>query len=232
MEEEMNKLATLSRINRHFLAQWIFACAIGYAIGDSISVAVGEVIGYSLWETTVKFLSMGPEVGKYNYVFASAVVGAFYGGTISFSQWLVIRRYVTSSIWWVWVGLIGNSAILTLNSIVYTVISLRVANLSIEDWRFRASIIIVNIFVGAVIGVLEWLILRNTFPNSNLWIGIRVTANILVLGLSFLIAPLPIGIGFFIGNVLQGLASGVLVGFMSGFTLSSFSKKKPQILEV
>jgi len=221
-----------SRINSHFFAQWIFACAIGYSIGMSISVVAGENIGYSFWDNTVKLLRMGQGIGKYNYVFASALMGAVFGGAISLIQWLVLRRYITNSIWWVWVGLIGNSAIPTLNSIAYTVISLKVANLSIDDWRFLVSIFIINIFGSAVIGILEWLILRNTFPNSKLWIGIRVTADIMVLGLSILIVKInpllsAIGIGRFIGNVLLGLVCGILVGFMSGFTLSSFLKKKP-----
>ena len=220
-----------SRINSRFLVQWIFACAIGYAVGMYASVVAGERIGYSFWDNAVNFLGLGQEIGKYNYVFASALMGAVFGGAISFSQWFVLRKYLTNSIWWIWVGLICNSAIPTLNSIAYTMISFRVSNLQVDDWRFQVSIFIFNILGSVVNGVFEWLILRTTFTKPNLWMVIRVIANIITLGLSNLylkINPLlsEIGIGRFFGMVLLGLICGGLFGLMSGFTLSSFPRKR------
>jgi hypothetical protein len=162
-------------------------------------------------------------------MFASALMGGVLGGIISFCQWFVLRRYIRNSLWWVLVGTICNSIGIMLNSIAYTVISSKVTNLSVYDFRLEVSIFILTVFTASVTGFLEWLVLRNKFLNSTWWIGIRIIANATVLILSLVVgnteASLSIWLGRLTINILFGLICGVLIGAISGFTLSSFPKK-------
>lgn len=220
-----------SRIVPRFVAQWLIACAIGYALGTSTSIVAAENIGYSFWDTTVRTLGLTQELGKYNYIFASALMGGVLGLTTSFCQWIVLRRYLRNSLWWVVIGTICYSGGIKLNSIALTVISYQVANLSTYDWRLQLGMFILTVFTGLVTGLFEWLILRRKLLNSTRWIGIRIIANTTVFLLSYPALSIQISLGVngfsrFISNVLFGLVCGVLIGIFSGFTLSSLSNKK------
>src|SRR5688572_11387618 len=123
------KGAYKTKIDKTFIAQWMFACVIGYALGNSVAIMVAEKVGYSLWDTSVKALGLSQELGKYNYVFASALMGAIFGGIISFCQSVVLRRFIKNASRWILVGTVFTSVGITLDSIAYTVISSKVINL-------------------------------------------------------------------------------------------------------
>lgn len=69
-EAEIPETKTLNT----FIFQWVFVCAVGYAIGmPSGSWAGGH--GYSIWDSFVNTIGMNQEAKQYNYVFASGLMG-------------------------------------------------------------------------------------------------------------------------------------------------------------
>jgi hypothetical protein len=194
-----------------FILQWVLVCVIGYAIGmPSGSWAGGH--GYSIWDSFINATGLTPEVQQYNYVFASGLMGATLGGIISFSQWLVLRKYIHNATWWILIGLTCNFAGIALNGIF--------------PERFLFDYYAPTLLTASGTGYLEWLLMRKSLP-SNGWIITRIAMNLATM----LVANINIeaqsafnlsGSAIYVGNSIMGLISGLIAGVISGFSLNSF----------
>jgi len=207
-----------TKTDKSFFLKWILACAIGYAIGMPSGSLVGEKIGYSLWDTIVSITKIAPGATQYNYIFASALMGAILGGIISLCQWFVLRKYIQNATWWIWIGLVCNLLGIALNSIFPA--------------RFSFNFFTPTILSALLAGYLEWLVLRQSLP-SNGWIEARIAINVITLIMANINgAHYPaLFINRLIQNILMGLSSGFISGVISGFTLNSFINKSNSVLQ-
>ena len=76
----------------HFWREWMLASALGFG--------VGWLLGFFLAQAVVGIDHLdpqgGPVLGPGGYLISYPVAGAFCG----IAQWLVLRRYVSWSDWW------------------------------------------------------------------------------------------------------------------------------------
>lgn len=215
-EAEIPETKTLNT----FIFQWVFVCAVGYAIG----MPSGSWTGghrYSIWDSFVNTIGMNQEAKQYNYVFASGLMGATLGGIISLSQWFVLRNYIQNATWWIWIGLFCNFAGIALNSAF--------------PERFSFNYFVPTIFTALVTGYLEWLLLQKSLPSSG-WIRTRIIINSITLIVANINAEAQSvfnlsGLEIYIGNSLMGLTSGLIAGVISGLKLNSFISKVHHLLQ-
>ena len=217
---------------QNFLTRWLLVCAIGYAIGGSSSVVVGETIGYYLGDQFGLVLNVPQELRQsITNLCANFLLNVVSGGVINFFQWIGLRSFISDSKWWILAGIIGTSVGTVINSI--TISSIRFSVLDESQYFMLAgvSLLILLPVRGFIKGFLEWLILRREFPNSTRWIVARVITNIITgLITLFAIYLMPESgtsrlSRFFVDN-LTGILEGVIFGVITGLTLRSFFDKK------
>jgi hypothetical protein len=161
LEELMAETSEI-KSDRSFMSKWILACTIGYTIGMPMGSLAGGRIGYSLWGTIVSVLGIAPEARQYDYVFASAVMGATLGGIIGLCQWFVLRKSIQDAVWWIWIGLLGNSFGMALNSVWP------------QKANFGLEYFLPTFFTALLTGYFESRLLSKSLPSIS-WIGTRVT---------------------------------------------------------
>jgi hypothetical protein len=92
------------------------------------------------------------------------LAGAVSGLILGLVQWLVLRSHLSLSIWWVVSTSIGMSIGLAVSTLVLG------SETGGNELLWRAAI------TGLCIGAAQWLILRNIFPQSAIWIVVLAIA--------------------------------------------------------
>jgi hypothetical protein len=87
-----------------------------------------------------------------------ALAGAIAGAVIGIAQWLVLRQFLSSGVFWILASGIGLAAGLGLG---LAVLGARTDTVTL---LLRAAL------TGAVIGLLQWLLLRQEFAMAGWWI--------------------------------------------------------------
>jgi hypothetical protein len=87
---------------------------------------------------------------------AGAITGAILGGV----QWLVLRTAMPLPLWWVVATSAGMSLGLALSTAFFG------SETSGNDLLWRAGI------TGLSIGIAQWLVLQQVFPQSAIWIAV------------------------------------------------------------
>jgi hypothetical protein len=205
------------KTDNSFFLQWVVACMVGYAIGMPSGSLAGEKVGYSLWGTLVSIVGMPQEIRHYDYIFASALMGATIGGIISLSQWFVLRKYIQNAAWWVWIGLVCNLLGIAFNSVFPAKLSF--------------NLYVPTILAALLTGYVERLVLKKSFPSRG-WIRTRIAINTITLIIANINAahyPVLIFNQIF-NNTLMGLTSGFIAGVVSGLILNSFMNRVQLVL--
>jgi hypothetical protein len=207
-----------TKTSKSFFLQWVFVCTLGYIIGMASSSLAGEKIGFPLWDSMVSITGIAPEFMQYNYIFATVLMGAVFGGITSLGQWYVLRKYVQNATWWVWIGLLCN----LLGNLLICVFP---ENLSI-------NLFVPVIINASIIGYFESLVLQKSLPLRG-WTGIRIAMNTITLIIANINAanyPALI-IDRLVSNSLTGLTSGLICGVISGLILNSLINRNYQVLQ-
>ena len=145
----------------------------------------------------------------------AALVGAGFGTAsaivLALVQWLVLRRALGVRGWWVLATVLGVSALHALGDPLAE--SGRVGLVS-------AEFVLVGLVGGAIIGALQYLVLRDRLDHAAWWLvasvagwGIGVTAGLAV------VAALGLGSGRN-AHAVAGATAGVVVGVSTGFVLA------------
>ncbi len=113
---------------------------------------------------------------------------AALGGGIGAGQWLVLRRWLARSGWWVLATLLGYSLLLVLPPVV------RLSAFT-PPGRLASAMTGALMFVvtGAGMGVLQWLVLRRArIPGAGVWIAITLAgwASAYIITTLFIISGL------------------------------------------
>lgn len=174
-----------------FRFQWFLATIVGFLVSLCF-VEIGE----------------RPDIGP--------VEGAIGGAAIGLAQWFVLRQQFSQALWWVLVnaaiwGLMGSSSLGALGWVTPSTLSvpLRAIYGTID-----------GVQLGALIGVAQWLVLRQQVDNAWRWIvASTVSWSLgLVIGWS-LGAVLRQVTDLFLGDVIGLALVWVVVAVVTGFAL-------------
>ena len=190
---------------------WVLATVVGGLTGMGIAGITSAIAG---------------NLGTVSTVTLSHAVGALEGMALGFSQWLVLRRYIKHFGWWILatglgaiVGwLIGLKFIVVLALIffdrqLFTPLS----------FALLEAVFFLGAWIGAVLGIAQWLVLRTYVRNGIMW----VFANALAWGVGLLVIligatltkPGDLNIETALIGVATGATTGVVVGSITGIAL-------------
>ncbi len=109
-----------------FLVKWILANSLGWGLGWEVSWVMGflisifitQAVAYVLTGDFIDEIGFGP-----GWIFISltwGLIGGIYGTMIGTLQWLVLRRYLAHSGWWV-LATAGSLALLFVVDVTITI---------------------------------------------------------------------------------------------------------------
>ncbi len=218
-----------SRLSHPFLRQdswrlwewWLLATIVGTIVAVGIVVLGSAIASNFSPMSTVVILHL---------------IGALEGMVLGFTQWLVLRRYIKHIGWWVLatgiasliVWLIGVKFIVALALVSFNSTMTATTTLALQQAVFG-----MGAWVGAVLGIAQWLVLRRHVRKGVGW----VFANSLAWGLGLLIAfmgvtgvkPGEFTIETAVVHIATGAATGAIVGAITGIALVWFLK--PRLLK-
>ncbi len=134
----------MSMIQSHFTTSWRFWIFWALAF-------LGFPLGGGL-----AYLIIGPITTTVQAVLAGAITGAILGGV----QWLVLRTAIPLPIWWIVATSAGMALGLALSVAFFG------SETSGNELLWRAAI------TGLSIGIAQWIVLRQVFPQSAIWIAV------------------------------------------------------------
>ena len=164
----------------------------------TLATAGGMLIGFLLTIPLVNLLDLG---------FARVIVPILTGLLIGFAQWIVLRRYLTTSADWV---LAGGTAW----AVGYAFGLLLIQSLS---GTFLGGIAAYLLF-GAIVALVQWPILRREIPSALTWLIVNIIAW--ATGLWASQATLNL---FFRGPVIEPTVSTVVIAATSGLVAGAIT---------
>jgi hypothetical protein len=111
-----------------------------------VATAVGWIIGFAVCEAVTSFLE--------TLFVDGLIIGTFVGG----AQWLVLRRHMRATAWWVVVSIVGFGVGKAIGEAVSPA-----SGTVLSDALTGA-------LMGATVGVAQWLVLRLRFADAWWWI--------------------------------------------------------------
>lgn len=206
-------------VERHLWRDWIAANALGEVVGLGVAVAIA--IG------VVQAHAIPPAAEILVVTAAFLATGAYEGAIVGAAQWLVLRRVFPSLRAKEWIGATAVGAI----------VAWMLARLpsALADWKSVAGdvgqpapglamILLLSAAAGAalglILGVAQWVVLRNHVKRAGIWIGANALAWTAGMPLIFLAAGLPsphtsaLAIGAFV--MITVAVAGAVVGAIEG----------------
>lgn len=217
-----------TRLGWRFWLLWVLSTAIGFALGAGESgVAVAKINSLGALTWSLFLVGIGPGV----------------------TQWLVLRRRIPRAGWWILatagglvlvIGIIAVVSMLAFGSI------LEQNRINMPDSIPVAILMFEVLLLGAGIGALQWLILRQHFPQAYWWIavsaigwsvglitGLRVAVRLLNLAILNFVMFREVmnfeSIVPFYGwpAALSGFVAGAAIGAITGIALTRFLRQAP-----
>jgi hypothetical protein len=152
-----------SSVGWDFLLQWVLVSTIGVAallaLFFAVVMLVGAIVG-------------GEAEDKVPFV-------PFIGFSFGIMQWLILRRYMPRAGWWVLVSTLGW----ILGFGVLALADKFAENLVTSAIQPEVSALVFFLAAGALVGILQWLVLRRHMLQAGWW----VLANVVGWGILGLI---------------------------------------------
>ena len=185
----------------------------GLWLGWTLATAGGMLVGFLLTLPLVNILDLG---------FARIVVPLLAGVLIGFSQWIVLRYYLTTSSDWILAGGAAWAA-------GYALGLLLIQNLSNTIFGgFGAYLLF-----GAIVALIQWQMLRREIPSLLGWVLINMGgwaaglwASQVVLSLIFHQPVIPPAVST---TVIAG-TSGLVAGAITGIALVWIARKPEKVV--
>jgi hypothetical protein len=168
-------------------AGWLLATALGWAVGWAVGAPLSESVARPIGETGAMLA-------------AETLGGAVAWGTLGLltgvAQWLVLRRHMSNAGWWVPASAIGwavvGSAKWSQGPLTEEVLIGVIGRL--EEMRLAPLVPLLGMAVGLlldgamglVVGLAQWLVLRQHIERAGRWVLISVVAwgtGAIVMGL-------------------------------------------------
>ena len=167
---------------------------------------------------------------------AGMLNGIVFSAIVSFFQWLVLRKYLSNSLLWIPICVIGNTIFAILNSSAAQIIIGLVGGAVKFDYLLMAWQLFASPFWGLFCGLFEWTVLRKELPKATHWIWARIagttlngmyTAPVVLIGSVFHSEAIR-----FITNSGIGIANGIVLGVITGFILFNLIKERDKAKEI
>jgi hypothetical protein len=190
---------------------WVLATVVGGLVGMVIVVIVSAIASQLEAVSTVALLH---------------VVGGLEGAALGLAQWLVLRRYVKRLGWWIVATMVGAIAawLIGLKVSVMLILIFFDSTLSVTlSAALLKAIFLLGAWVGAVLGLTQWLVLRTHVRHGVLWI----VANAVAWGLGLVVAligatfvkPGKFGLETALIGATTGTVIGAVIGAVTGVAL-------------
>lgn len=171
----------------------------GLWLGWTLATAGGMLVGFLLTIPLVNILDLG---------FARVVIPILAGILIGFSQWIVLRQYLTTGSDWVLAGGTGWAA-------GYALGLLLIQNLSSTLFAGIAAYLL----FGVIVALVQWQDLRREIPSKLTWIlanslgwAAGLWASQAALTLFFRDPVIPPAVSTVVIAVTSGLVAGAITG--------------------
>jgi uncharacterized membrane-anchored protein len=136
-----------------FWLWWLLATLIGIAVG-----------------MVIVFLGLSALLNNSSQVVYGVVIGGVFGTTVGMSQWVVLRRYFDRVGWWILLTIVGWVVFWVLN----------IMNLLVPAKRIAFIPDLLNLAIlGIILGVLQWLLLRQKIQSAGWWVLANIVGTIL-----------------------------------------------------
>ncbi len=141
--------------------QWIALTVLGIVAGLALALPLGAPI----------FAVLGAMAG-------TPIVLGIVGLSLGTAQWPVIRRHISSSLWWVVGSAMGMAVGLTLGVVLVEQlgralfggpINFRMLGIAAR----AASFLTIGLIGGAGVGFAQWLVLRRQASNCSRWVPVN-----------------------------------------------------------
>lgn len=170
----------------------------GLWLGWTLATAGGMLVGFLLTIPLINLLELG---------FARILVPILAGSLIGFSQWIVLRQYLTTSTDWVLAGGTGWAA-------GYALGLLLIESLSST---FLAGIAAYLLF-GVIVALVQWQDLRREIPSKLTWVLANSLGWAAGLGASQIALNL-----FFSDPIIEPAVSTAVIAVTSGLVAGAIT---------
>lgn len=171
----------------------------GLWLGWTLATAGGMLFGFLLTIPLVNLLDLG---------FARIIVPILAGILIGFSQWIVLRQYLTTSSDWILAGGGGWA-------VGYALGLLLIENLSSTVFSGIAAYLL----FGVIVALVQWQDLRREIPSKLTWVvanslgwAVGLWASQAALELFFNDPVIPPAVSTSVIAVTSGLVAGAITG--------------------
>ena len=138
---------------------------------------------WSFWLQWILASTMGGIVGNAvatNIATSWETAGALYGVGTGILQWLVLRRWISRAGWWVLATTLGGAVGLTATMVLVDQGIIICMCIPLVDG---------GLVEGAIIGILQWLVLRGQVSQSGWWLLASIVGWVIGNPVGYLIAP-------------------------------------------
>lgn len=191
--------------------QWVLASMLGFAVGAAMGNAVANsippmVCTQSFSDSLIDRLTNFPCILQ-TLDLDLALIVVILGLAGGFMQWLVLRRRIAGTGWWVPASTLGLPV-----ALVIAVGAMRLGGIP--------SPILLGVLFGVVSGILPWLVLRRQLAQAGWWVPAHLLGS-LVGGAMGIVAFHAVSlIGFYqLVWAAAGAMFGAGLGAITGITL-------------
>lgn len=131
---------------------------LGWAVASSIGLTIGLAVYLPL------AVGLGDELEVVTRTLVSAVAGAVLGGSLGVAQWLLLRRRASDQGRWVLASVVGGTVGGTGALVAADILS------ALVDTDFITNLVVGGTFLGASLGIAQWLLLRRLFIQAGWWV--------------------------------------------------------------
>ncbi len=141
-------------------------------------------------------------------------------------MWLVLRRHLERAGWWVLATIAGVLVTLLLESLLFVPLTVDIMIKARESGNvevLRVWLVRESAFNGAVLGILQWLVLRRQLAKAGWWVlastGGYVAAGYVASRVTVFLYGATLDVTLPIQQVVTSVASGPVYGAITGVAL-------------
>jgi uncharacterized integral membrane protein len=184
--------ATQKQTGWNFWIWWVVLTIIGGVVGSYVADRLS--LGMLNWPTDMGIL-------------LSMVGSGVFALAVSTAQWFLLRRLFSKSGWWIVAGTFGRAFGVLIGSMLLVTISSQIG-LQAGFWSTSFYLAI----RGAIVGVSQWLVLKQWRVKAGWWILGEAVAWMLGSILLDLLIPPTANTPVIISDLIQGAIAGAITG--------------------
>lgn len=170
-----------------FALSWISATLIAYLVGTYLAILLRQMIVLGTIDTvppsSIMYLALSPPGywGPATVISLSFFSGLIQFGFLGFGQWVILRRRVGISSWWVLLTGIG-AAIVSPPFAYWRSIALSSGSAAFQNATFGVAngwwfFLLAAATIPLAVSSLQWLVLRRHLVHAGWWLPASVTAG-------------------------------------------------------